>query len=78
MSPYPSLVSLRGLSCTRMSALGNLGKMAYKTRFWDRVWKQKEKMKVLRMEVVKGPFFANQIVLQSVTCIHAFITNKMK
>lgn len=63
MSPYPSSGPLRGAPFTRMSALSYLGRMAYKTRFWDRVWKSKEKIKDLRMEVVKVPFPPDQLAL---------------
>jgi len=61
-----------------MSALNVLGRMTSKTGFWDRVWKWKEKMKELRMDVVKVPFPANQPTMQSITCMYPFIINKMK
>lgn len=61
-----------------MSDFGVLGIMDYKTGFWDKVWKWKEKMKELKMEVVKVPFPTGQITLQLITCMHPFIITKMK
>ena len=61
-----------------MSALGVLGILDYKTWFWDRVWKWKEKMKEIKMEVVKVPFPTGQLDLQSITCMYPFIIKKMK
>ena len=60
MNPYPSLIPLKGISCTRMSALDILGKMTYITWPWDRIWRWKEKMKELKMEVINMPFLIDQ------------------
>jgi len=46
-----------------MSALGDLGRVAYKIGFWDSVWKWKENMREIRMEVVKVPFPVDQPTL---------------
>jgi len=62
-----------------MSALDDLDIIAYKIGFsWDRAWSWKEKVKELRMEVMKVIFPANQSSLQSITCMHPFIIYKIK
>lgn len=67
------------MSCTRMSALGDLDIIAYKIGVsWDRAWRWKEKVKEISMEVMKVPFLADQSTLQSITCMNPFIIYKMK